>query len=90
MSKERTKHKIGIIGGGAAGLLAAVLLARAGFAVTILEKNDKIGKKTADYRQRSLQFVEPAGGGRSLFQPFRQFGRRYFAAFSGGKNLGGF
>ena len=45
MSKERSKEKIGIIGGGAAGLLAAVLLARAGFAVTILEKNDKIGKK---------------------------------------------
>ena len=45
MNKEMKKHQIGIIGGGAAGLLAAVLLARAGLAVTILEKNDKIGKK---------------------------------------------
>ena len=45
MNKEWKNYKIGIIGGGAAGLLAAVLLARAGFAVTILEKNDKIGKK---------------------------------------------
>lgn len=39
------QRNIGIIGGGAAGLMTAVLLARKGFAVTILEKNDKIGKK---------------------------------------------
>lgn len=42
---KANKNRIGIIGGGAAGLISAVLLARQGYAVTILEKNDKIGKK---------------------------------------------
>lgn len=37
--------KIGIIGGGAAGMTAAVAAARAGADVVILEKNDRIGKK---------------------------------------------
>ncbi len=45
MGKKTENHRIGIIGGGAAGLMTAVLLARQGFAVTILEKNDKLGKK---------------------------------------------
>lgn len=34
-----------IIGGGAAGMLAGVFLARAGKDVTIIEKNEKLGKK---------------------------------------------
>lgn len=37
--------KIAIIGAGASGLMSAVLLARLGFNVVLLEKNDKIGKK---------------------------------------------
>ncbi|MBQ3080013.1 MAG: NAD(P)/FAD-dependent oxidoreductase [Clostridia bacterium] len=38
------KHII-IIGGGAAGLMAAVFAARAGASVTLLERNEKLGKK---------------------------------------------
>ena len=34
-----------VIGGGAAGMMAAVYAARAGAAVTLLEKNEKLGKK---------------------------------------------
>ncbi|HFS82591.1 MAG TPA: aminoacetone oxidase family FAD-binding enzyme, partial [Epsilonproteobacteria bacterium] len=34
-----------IIGGGASGLIAAILIAREGIAVTLLEQNSKIGKK---------------------------------------------
>ncbi|MBQ5970158.1 MAG: aminoacetone oxidase family FAD-binding enzyme [Clostridia bacterium] len=34
-----------IIGGGAAGLCCAVALARGGFAVTLFEQNDRVGKK---------------------------------------------
>lgn len=45
MNKQKSQTRVGIIGGGAAGLMTAVLLARQGIAVTILEKNDKIGKK---------------------------------------------
>ncbi len=34
-----------IIGGGASGLMCAYLLAKGGKAVTVLEKNDRVGKK---------------------------------------------
>ena len=39
------KKHIGIIGGGAAGMMAAVTAARKGTKVTIFERNDRIGKK---------------------------------------------
>ena len=39
------KRKVCIIGGGASGMTAAVLAAREGAAVTVLEHNDKVGKK---------------------------------------------
>lgn len=37
--------KIAVIGGGASGLMAAITAARGGAAVTIYEKNDRVGKK---------------------------------------------
>ena len=37
--------KVGIIGGGASGMMSAILLNREGFDVTILEKNSTLGKK---------------------------------------------
>jgi len=37
--------KIGIIGGGASGMMSAIMLDRLGYDVTILEKNDTLGKK---------------------------------------------
>lgn len=39
------RKKIGIIGGGASGMLAAISASRTGAFVTILERNDRIGKK---------------------------------------------
>lgn len=39
------KRRIAVIGGGAAGMMAAVQAARDGAAVTIYERNDRIGKK---------------------------------------------
>ncbi len=39
------QRKIGIIGGGASGMAAAITAARQGALVTILEGNDRIGKK---------------------------------------------
>ena len=39
------KKKVIIIGAGAAGLMAGVMAAREGADVTILEKNEKAGKK---------------------------------------------
>ena len=37
--------KIIVIGGGAAGMLASLFAARAGARVTLLERNEKLGKK---------------------------------------------
>ena len=34
-----------VIGGGAAGMMAAITAARAGKSVILLEKNDRLGKK---------------------------------------------
>ena len=39
------RRTVGIVGGGAAGLMAAVTAARQGAEVTILEGNDRVGKK---------------------------------------------
>jgi len=41
----KTMKKICVIGGGAAGLMAAYAAAKNGHHVTLLEKNDKLGKK---------------------------------------------
>ena len=40
-----TTKRILVIGGGAAGMLAALFAAREGACVTILERNEKLGKK---------------------------------------------
>lgn len=39
------KIKVGIVGGGASGMMAAITTARNGADVTILEHNDRVGKK---------------------------------------------
>src|SRR6056297_2228702 len=39
------KEKVIIIGGGASGLVSAIVAARRGYQVDILEKNDRVGKK---------------------------------------------
>src|SRR5574344_1259396 len=39
------KNKLIIIGAGAAGLVGAIVAAENGLDVTIIEKNDKVGKK---------------------------------------------
>lgn len=39
------QRKIAVVGGGAAGLMASIMAARAGAAVTLYERNDRVGKK---------------------------------------------
>ena len=39
------RRKIAIVGGGAAGIMAAIIAARNGASVTVYESNDRIGKK---------------------------------------------
>lgn len=40
-----SQRKVAVIGGGAAGMMAAIFAARCGDAVTVFEKNTKIGRK---------------------------------------------
>ena len=42
---EKTRLDVIVIGGGAAGMMAALQAAWAGAQVTLLEKNEKLGKK---------------------------------------------
>lgn len=44
-STEMSSKRILVIGGGAAGMLAALFAAKSGAAVTLLERNEKLGKK---------------------------------------------
>lgn len=78
--------RIGIIGGGASGLLAAIAAAEQGQSVTILERNDRLGRKIpatgngrCNLSNRTLG-KEPVtdeayhGSAKALFLPvFRQF-----------------
>ena len=41
------KHKVLVVGGGAAGMMAAGMAAKAGAKVILFEKNDRLGKKLA-------------------------------------------
>ena len=43
--KKNGKKKVLVIGGGAAGMMAAIAADKEGAAVTLLEKNEKTGKK---------------------------------------------
>ena len=48
-----SNNQIIVVGGGAAGMLAAVSARRLGADVTILEKNPRVGKKFG-YRKRKM------------------------------------
>lgn len=43
--RERLVRRVAVIGGGAAGMMAAAAAAQNGAAVTLYEKNDRVGKK---------------------------------------------
>ena len=45
--KALKKHKVIVVGGGAAGMMAAGMASRAGAKVVLLEPNDRLGKKLA-------------------------------------------
>lgn len=67
------QKKIAVIGGGAAGMMAAVQAARAGAAVTVYERNNRIGKKLLSTGNGKCNFsnetMSPAcyrGSGRAL------------------------
>ena len=75
-----------VIGGGAAGMMAAICAARAGAAVTLLEPNERLGKKvnitgkgrcnvTNDSTSDELLAHVPQNG-RFLYSAFSRFDGR--------------
>ena len=44
-----------VIGGGPSGLMAAIAAGETGAKVLLIDKGDKLGQKTGDFRRRSLQ-----------------------------------
>ena len=80
MSKQR---KVAVIGGGAAGLMAAVTAAKNGAQVTIFERNEKIGKKIlatgngkCNFSNEDLSVNHYAGSLKDKFQSvYEQFPR---------------
>ena len=76
------KKQIGVIGGGAAGMLAAITAAKEGTQVTIFERNDRVGKKIlqtgngkCNLGNRALSVECYHGGDPEWIAPvFEQFG----------------
>lgn len=77
---------IAVIGGGAAGLMAAVTAAKAGAKVMVLEHQPSCGKKTAGHWKRTVQSDQYPDEARRLPKPDPSdseesstpfFGRRY-------------
>ncbi|MBU3677648.1 MAG: FAD-dependent oxidoreductase, partial [Chitinophagaceae bacterium] len=50
------KKQVVVIGAGFAGLSAACYLAKAGYAVTVLEKNDQTGGRARRYSSKGFTF----------------------------------
>lgn len=74
-----------IIGGGAAGMMAAIIAARNGHKVTILEKNDKLGKKLFITGKGRCNFTN-AGDQDDIFNSVVTNPKFLYSAFNGFSN----
>ena len=80
-----------VIGGGAAGMMAAICAARRGTAVTLLEPNERLGKKLNITGKGRCNVTNDAGceellanvpqNGRFLYSAFSRFDGRGTMAF---------
>lgn len=74
-----------IIGGGAAGMMAAIIAARNGHEVTLLEKNDKLGKKLFITGKGRCNFTN-AGDSEDIFNSVVTNQKFLYSAFNGFSN----
>ena len=72
-----SNKKVIVIGAGFSGLTGASLLARDGFDVTVLEKNDRAGGRALVYKEKGYSFDM----GPSWYMMLEAF-ERYFAEFN--------
>ena len=80
------KHII-VIGGGAAGMMAALFSARAGARVTLLERNEKLGKKVYITGKGRCNVTNAADMAQVMRAVYRN-PRFLYAAFAGLDNRG--
>lgn len=84
MNDQEKKHVI-VIGAGAAGLMAAVMAARAGCRVTVLERNEKAGKKIYITGKGRCNFTN-ACAPEEFFSNVRRNNRFLYSSFYGMTN----
>lgn len=78
--KENAVKKVAVIGGGAAGMMAAITAGRCGALVTVYERNDRVGKKIlatgngkCNFSNRNLGRENYHGGVQKLEECFSRF-----------------
>ena len=86
--------KIAVIGGGAAGMMAAITAARLGAEVTIYERNDRVGKKIlstgngkCNFSNRDFSVEYYYGDKEKLEKYFHQFSVEDAVAFFTGAGM---
>lgn len=86
--KENAVKKVAVIGGGAAGMMAAITAGRCGALVTVYERNDRVGKKIlatgngkCNFSNRNLGREDYHGGVQKLEGCFARFSPEDAAAF---------
>ncbi len=84
MNDQEKRHVI-VIGAGAAGLMAAVMAARAGCRVTVLERNEKAGKKIYITGKGRCNFTN-ACAPEEFFSSVRRNNRFLYSSFYGMTN----
>ena len=67
--RSTTDRHVAVVGGGIAGLAAAVVLAERGIRVTLLESDDRLGGRVSAW---------PLDGGRTMSRGFHAFFRQYY------------
>ena len=86
--KGNAVKKVAVIGGGAAGMMAAITAGRCGAQVTIYERNERVGKKIlatgngkCNFSNRNLRGEDYNGGRQKLEEYFARFSSEDAVAF---------
>ena len=86
MVEYMEKLSVAIIGGGAAGLMAAVQLDTDKFDITILEKNDRLGKKLLATGNGRCNLTNAVMGSDNYYCEIKQCEKKYFIDMVLGEN----
>ncbi len=82
---EKKSKKVIVVGGGAAGMMAAITAARSGHKVTLIEKNEKLGKKIFITGKGRCNFTN-AGDSEDIFNSVVTNKKFLYSAFNSFSN----